>query len=406
MMPSGAPDPTGSIPEVVASRPYGHVQIKHVDWTIPGLVPSGMLTVLAGDPKLGKSLLLAAWASALSKQGKTSLLLSAEDAPEYTTKPRLMACEADERLIYHVDDHPLFGLSDENHWPARIRKTIESVSASLMVIDPFTAFMGADSDSHKDQHVRHALSPLREIAEDTQCAIIYVMHLNKTLGSNVLHRIVGSGAFGQIARSVVLMTAEETRKEPGRVVAHVSCNVAELAPAQLWNVEKIVLPEIGGRPVNTARLTYSGVIDVDTETLLAPRDRDDEGGGKLEKACELIGQWLEFNDMRSKELSADLAEHDISEKTAKRARSVMGVETEKRGSVWWVSLSQRKGAKSSGPTPLGPLDLPHNHAVSDGQNEGNRAIHEDGPLPLSPPSQALPDEDTGWGDDEGWETGR
>jgi RecA-family ATPase len=72
------------------------LQVRPVEWLWPGRVPLGGLTVLAGEPGLGKSLLSIWLASRLSRgelgtSSGASLFLTAEDSREHTVLPRLVA---------------------------------------------------------------------------------------------------------------------------------------------------------------------------------------------------------------------------------------------------------------------------------------------------------------------------
>ena len=75
------------------------LQVQPVEWLWPGRVPQGGLTVLAGEPGLGKSLLSIWLASGLSRgdlgtKPAASLFLTAEDSREHTVLPRLVAAGA------------------------------------------------------------------------------------------------------------------------------------------------------------------------------------------------------------------------------------------------------------------------------------------------------------------------
>ena len=56
--------------------------------------------------------------------------------------------------------------------------------------------MSGDVNSNRDQDVRRALTPLKQMAERTGTAIVLVRHLNKTPGGNPLYR--GGGSIGII----------------------------------------------------------------------------------------------------------------------------------------------------------------------------------------------------------------
>ena len=82
-------------------RPMSDVAVRPVEWLWPGWIPLGKVTVLDGDPGMGKSTLLLDLAARLSRDGLmpdgavgpvgSSLILSAEDGEEDTIKPRLAA---------------------------------------------------------------------------------------------------------------------------------------------------------------------------------------------------------------------------------------------------------------------------------------------------------------------------
>lgn len=367
--------------------PYSALQVEHVDWLIPGHVPEGMLTVLAGEQGLGKSLLHARWASDLSRRSLSSVLVSAEDSPTHTTKARLIAAQADEELVYHAALLPVLGNGSDAAWLERMHRWILGTDARLIVLDPLAAFISADADSYKDAHVRRILAQLDGMARTTGAAIVYIMHLTKGTGSNPLQRIQGSVAFTAAARSVLLMTPETDPASPNRIVAHIKCNVAEKAAPQRWEVEGILLSNLAGRDVRTARISYRGIAEgFDLSTLLGTHDPEEDG--KFERACQIIEDMVTIQDIPSRELTEALREFGISERTSERARRHLGVEPVKKGSKWFVTLSQRKSAKSSPPNDDGGLEYPAN----DGLGGGRPPVMQDGGVHPSDVSQSAADE--------------
>ena len=91
-------------------RPMSEVAARPVEWLWPGWIPLGKVTVLDGDPGLGKSTLLFDLAARLSRDGVmpdgaagpvgASLILSAEDGEEDTIKPRLAAAGGDTTRLF------------------------------------------------------------------------------------------------------------------------------------------------------------------------------------------------------------------------------------------------------------------------------------------------------------------
>ncbi len=345
------PDTTGIVP-------YSSLRVEHVDWIIPGHVPVGMLTVLAGEQGLGKSLLHARWAAHLSRQGIGSVLISAEDSPTHTTKARLIAAQADQTRVHHAQVLPVLGNGQDPHWLAKITQWIEGSQSKLIVFDPMMAFIDAASDSYKAQHVRRILAELDAIAQRTGSAIVYVMHLTKAEGANPLKRIAGAGAWTEAARSVVLMTPETDPYAPERIVAHVKCNVAEKALPQRWLVQPILLhareyPEFQGRDVRTALINYDGIAEgVDVSMLLATRTLEDaDAATDRDEAKEIIVTMLGAEgECLSSILERAVRESGISSRTYDRARRELGIRAFQRGRQWFSHAVTSQDAKAQDAT--------------------------------------------------------
>jgi len=89
------------------------VKPEAVKWLVPGLIPLGKITIVDGDPGLGKSTLLVDIAARVStasvmpngtigdlREPANVIILSAEDGAGDTIRPRLEAAEADvERIV-------------------------------------------------------------------------------------------------------------------------------------------------------------------------------------------------------------------------------------------------------------------------------------------------------------------
>jgi len=84
----------------------------------------------------------------------------------------------------------------------------------LVVIDPLSAYLGG-IDSHRNADVRGLLAPVQAFAEEHDCCVLAVTHLNKSRGTSALHRITGSGAFTAAAR-VVLFVMPDPDEPSGR----------------------------------------------------------------------------------------------------------------------------------------------------------------------------------------------
>src|SRR5215213_10043991 len=126
--------------------------------------------------------------------------------------------KGNERIVSIPEDIPL------------IEDAVVRVGATLVIVDPLMAFFSPKVDSHKDQGVRQALTPLKEMAERKGVAILLIRHMSKQDARNALYR--GGGSIGIIgaARSGMLVE-QHPDDEDLRVLAMVKSNLAEQAPS-------------------------------------------------------------------------------------------------------------------------------------------------------------------------------
>jgi putative DNA primase/helicase len=357
------------------ARPVSRIEREKVDWLLPGRIPLAAVTLLVGDPGLGKSLFTHTLAALVSRAGGNALIATAEDSPSATVRPRLEAAQADLDRICIVEMMAEDGYLDSLRLPddvAELEALVREENARLLVVDPLMAHLPAEVNSWRDQSIRLALAPLRAIAERNGCAVLVVAHLNKSSSSDPLRRAGGSIGLSAAARSALLMAPNPDEPERQRVVAHWKCNVAELAPSKLYELDPILLPALNGFPgVETVRLVDRGTSQHDGEALLAERG-DPEDRSALEDACAFLideldgGRREQVSTIRKRAAAAG-----ISPRTLDRAKAKLRVKSEKEsfGGVWTWSLPSQvrqlpvsnthestKDAKSAYMRSLAPLE--------------------------------------------------
>jgi archaellum biogenesis ATPase FlaH len=227
------------------------VETQQVDWLWQRRIPLGKITILDGDPGMGKSLLSIFIAACVStghpmpdgtpgKQGKV-ILIAPEDAAEDTIKPRVEAAGGDPSQVLLLDNIEQLNLKDTKKIKFAERpfslsqdmkileNAIKQLGIILVVIDPFMAVLGRNIDSSRDQDVREVLTPLAQVAERTGCAFLIIRHLNKGSSDNILYR--GSGSIGIIAVARIgLLVAHDPDDEQKRVFATIKNNLSKIAP--------------------------------------------------------------------------------------------------------------------------------------------------------------------------------
>src|SRR6516225_307099 len=196
------------------ARLLAEVEREPVRWLWPHRIPLGKLTVVEGDPAVGKSTVVydlaaryssgAEWPDGQQGGGEGRVvLLSAEDDAADTIVPRLMAagadlsriCLWDRAVVWDEDGQRSVPIVFPDHLPY-LHGQVRSFEARLVIVDVLVAYLSAQVDSHKDQSVRVLLSRMSDLAAATGAAIVLVRHLNKGGSGPAIYR--GGGSIGII----------------------------------------------------------------------------------------------------------------------------------------------------------------------------------------------------------------
>ncbi|HEY7342428.1 MAG TPA: AAA family ATPase [Ktedonobacterales bacterium] len=360
---------------------YSEVTLTRVNWLWQGRIPLGKITLLDGDPGLGKSLItldLAARVSTGRRMPDESpgvdggvVLLSAEDDPGDTIGPRLrMAGAAMNRVagVPGVQEYDSasgkmldrrFVLPDS--LPA-LEQAIQQVEARLVVIDPLMAFLADSMNSWRDQDARAALAPLAALAARTGAAVLILRHLTKAAGGNPTYRGGGSIGFIGAARSGLLVAKHPDNPDHECVLASIKGNLGPPAPSLRYQIvaplkDNEGLEEDGSEQLRDVPvIDWLGACDLNAARLLAFSDHaGDEGRAtKRERAKAWLREALEGGPHPAADLEAAARAEGIAQRTLERGASDLNVATEKvgyeQGSYWqWrlpVAPAPSKAANS------------------------------------------------------------
>lgn len=226
---------------------------RETSWLWRPRIPYGHITVIDGDPDLGKSTLtldLVARATTGApfpgererRVPTVALVISAEDAIEETIVPRLRVAGADLDKVgfFKLQRDPDTGHVVPLSIPedlSQIEATITQHTVGLVIIDPIAAYWSEDINSHNDASVRKAMAPLTDMAQRTGAAVVLVRHLNKSGDAKAMYRGGGSIAIVGAARSGLLI-AEHPDDSDLRLLVRVKGNLQAKYPG--WSYRLLV----------------------------------------------------------------------------------------------------------------------------------------------------------------------
>jgi putative DNA primase/helicase len=309
------------------------VEPERVRWLWPGYIPFGKVTVIDGDPGLGKSTIMIDIAARLSRgqplpNGKQhqvmgTVLLMGEDGAGDTIVPRLMNAEADLRRIglrgnYQNDK----GKDIPPSFPSNLtdlKEDIIEARAGLVVIDPVMSYLDPDINSNNDQQVRRALMPLAQLAEETGAAIVLLRHLNKSTTGSALYRGGGSIGFVGVSRSALILARDPD--EPGRVVlASTKSNLGPPPPSLHFRLE--------GCPNGAAKIAWEGLSAYTADTLMQEQGNEDRGTA-LDEAVAFLRELLASGPELSTLVQRSARDAGLAWDTVRRAQRKLKIVPQK-----------------------------------------------------------------------------
>lgn len=393
---------------------------RPVNWLWPWCIASGKVTLLVGDPGLGKSFVTLDFAARVSRgfgwpnapdhrrPPGGVVLLSAEDDAGDTIRPRLDAAGADVSRIVALeavrvgDSSKHFDLSRDL---VALERAIQSVhDCRLVVIDPISSYMG-QTDSHCNADVRGVLAPLAALAAKYNVAIVVVSHMNKNSGSAAIYRTTGSLAFVAAARAAWAVVKDKDDPER-RLFLPVKNNVgpdrgglsfalitkaSDAPPTVAWDSEPVLM-------------TVDEAMSALAQVKGKPTARED--------ATVWLREFLASGPKLARDVFAAAFEAQLRDRTVKRAASELGIVKRKEGfsGGWNWALPPDSAPPSSGTeastTTATEESLPQNSGTLRSNPEENPLFppkgstspdvapfaEESGPLGRSSSESTAPDE--------------
>ena len=301
-----------------------------VEWLWPGRLPLRRMSLLAGDPGIGKSLVALDIAARVSsgapwpdtpdvpREPANVLVFSMEDDLSDTIKPRLLRAGADSQRTFVVEgvyNEPPF---ENLQWKRRfrIREDIRSVKemckvfqpVRLIVFDPIAAYCG-NGDGAAMSVVHSMLAPLLETAAQFGIAVLCTTHLTRGSSGKAVYRAANRLAFTTAARAVWSIVRDAVVPEK-RLLVPVKLNLA---------------PDVAGLAF---RIDGDGKVAWEQEPVQMSADRAMEAvdeASRLKLTTDWLREVLKPGPQPAAEVTAKALGGRFATTTLGRARRVMGV---------------------------------------------------------------------------------
>lgn len=264
------------------------------------------------------------------------LIWSSEDVADDTLVPRLIASGADMARCHFIEGIAQNGETvpfDPSQDIPELHRAVGRIGGvSLLLIDPIVSAVAGDM--HRANDVRRSLQAVVDFAEAHSCAVIGITHFAKGgAGKAPQDRVIGSQAFGALARMVLVTAKEEGSSR--RVLARAKSNIAPDDGGVAYSLDLVTIA--GG--IVATRVVWDGAIEGAAREILGEveTDDDDDSGNRNDLQRMLFDTLTDAGGMMAaKTLQGEVRDADHSWDAAKRLKKSMGIEAKKMslGGAW------------------------------------------------------------------------
>jgi len=373
------------------------IRPEAICWLWNGWLARGKLAILAGVAGTGKSTVAFCLSAVVTTAGTwpdgsrcstvgNVLIWSAEDDAADTIVPRLIAAGADLNRVHIIrgkklpDGQP--APFDPAHDVPDLARKIEGIGgAALLIVDPIVSAVAGDM--HKANEVRRSLQALVDLAAQFDCAVLGISHFAKgSKGTSPQERVIGSQAFGALARLVLVCAKNED--DDTRVFARAKSNIsADTGGFNYSIVGATVQPDI-----SATRVEWGEALEGSARAILRDVERDPDGDGDHGDDCShALNMALRDTqgrpvEMTRKEVVSKLKAEGYSEKVIRTARENTGVKSRRQGfgqemkSYWRLPdepLDPKVVFAHPQPLPAGAIPLQSLHTAPVGSDRSSAA---------------------------------
>lgn len=316
-------------------RKLASIKREQLDFIWYPYLVRGEVTIVEGDPGLGKSYLTQMIAAHVSTgqelpstrkmKGKPTkgkvVYFDMENAAGTVTKPRLEDNGFDGLKKLYIMDQ--FFTIDDDDAMEEIYEHLAEIKPVLCVFDTLNAYIGK-ADTHKASESTQAIQRFLDIARKFNCAVVVLRHLTKGSGS-AMYRGQGSIAFSGTARVVMSVGVDPADTET-RAVAITKINFAKAPPALTFRIEE--------RPKEKSAFIFGEYTDLSAQEIMdAASQARAEGrvGNAMQDAMEFLEETLKGVKLDRDKLYRMGEKRSVDVKLLERAAERLGVKRKRTG---------------------------------------------------------------------------
>ena len=229
------PIPSHSSQPVLTLRRAADVVAEPITWVVDQIIPSGMLTVLSGKDKAGKTLFAWEIARAVCRgenflgqfpTAQGPVLFLGLDDPATVTVDRLEQLGIQDVPDLYVGT-PLDCQPHASTFWEQVQRKVDEIDPLLIVVDALYLFLHGSSDSmNQAGGMAPVMNPLNKLAEQTGASVLLITHDSKSGGD-----VAGSFVIRAAAKQILRLTSNN---HASRRLLHVEGKIIERGE---WTLE-------------------------------------------------------------------------------------------------------------------------------------------------------------------------
>ncbi len=304
------------------------VEEEELDWIWYPYLARGELTLMEGDPGLGKSYIMQAVTGHIidgkllpspqklpAVKGRVAYF-DLENSAGSVTKKRLLWNKFSNLKFLAQEERP-FSIDDPDT-VEEVMEALEKFKPTLIVFDTLNTYIGK-ADAFKGHEAQQAIASFREMAKRFNCAVVVLRHLTKSTKERALYRGQGSIAFAGMARVVISVGK---LKDDTTAFAVTKFNLGPKPPALSYEIGK--LPD-KGKEFNRSYFEFGEYMEGITSDDLVNDNNEKSEFPNRDEASAFLKDLLKDGPMHVSRIEVKAEKTSIAWRTVQRAAKELGV---------------------------------------------------------------------------------